>query len=129
MLGNLPDEDFALVGKADDRRRQPAALGVDQDLGLITLHDCDNAVGSSKVNSNYLCHNVISSRDAERAAHTGRAMLTLSQRMCHRTPVSPYPQTLDFKWLIRGLGSSLQRPPYAISTVQQIPLPLWQCGR
>ncbi len=47
MLGVLTDDAFAFVGESHDRRREPAALGVDQHLGLISFHDGDYAVGRS----------------------------------------------------------------------------------
>ena len=56
VFSGLTDEPFTLLGKCDDRRRQPAALGVDQHLGLIPFHDGDHAVGRPEVNSNDLCH-------------------------------------------------------------------------
>ena len=58
MFGGLTDEAFALFGERDDRRREAAALGVDQHFGLIAFHDGDDAVGRSEVDANDLCHDV-----------------------------------------------------------------------
>ena len=42
--------------KATTDGREPAALGVDQDLGLIAFHDGDHAVGRAQVDANDFCH-------------------------------------------------------------------------
>jgi hypothetical protein len=52
----LPNETITLIGERDDRRRQPAALGINQHLGLVTFHDGHDAVGRAQVNANDLCH-------------------------------------------------------------------------
>jgi hypothetical protein len=56
VFRDLADEPLALVGKRDDRRGEPAALRVDQDLGLVALHDGDHAVGRAEVDANDFCH-------------------------------------------------------------------------
>jgi hypothetical protein len=56
VLGVLAHQPFALFRKRDDRRRQPAALGIDQHLGLIALHDGHDAVGCPQVDTDNLAH-------------------------------------------------------------------------
>ncbi len=50
------DEAFALVGEGDDRGRDSVAAGVDENLGLVALHDADHAVGRAQVDADDLGH-------------------------------------------------------------------------
>ena len=55
-LGDLADEDLALVVPCDDARRDARALLVDDDLGLAPFHDRDDAVGRAEVDADDLAH-------------------------------------------------------------------------
>jgi hypothetical protein len=47
VFGGQADQPLAFIREADDRRREPSALGIDQDLRLGAFHDCDDRVGSA----------------------------------------------------------------------------------
>src|SRR6185369_6571151 len=53
-LGRIADEPFALVGERDDRRGQPVAFLVRDNLGLAALHDRDDGIRRAEVNTNDL---------------------------------------------------------------------------
>ena len=56
VLGGLADEAFAFFGETDHGRGQPAALGIDQHLGLIAFHDGNTTVGCTQIDSYDFCH-------------------------------------------------------------------------
>jgi hypothetical protein len=55
-LRDLPDEDAALVVPRDDAGRDERAFLVDDDLGLTSNHDGDDAVGRAEVDADDLAH-------------------------------------------------------------------------
>ncbi len=55
-LGKTADQPFAGLGKRDDRRRRPSALGVGDDDGLAALHHRHAAVGRAEVNTDRSGH-------------------------------------------------------------------------
>jgi hypothetical protein len=67
-LGDLADEDLALLGEGDDRRGGAGALGVRDDGGLAALEDGDGGVGGAEVDSDDTGHGCLPFCDA-RAAH------------------------------------------------------------
>ena len=113
MLGGLPNQTLALFGERDDRRRQAAALGVDQHLGLIAFHDGDHAVGRAEVDSNDFCHMTNSLNDVPAQEETPMRTPTSSQTLCHAsqsTTICNYSKDsrlqTSFEWLS---GPSAQR--------------------
>jgi hypothetical protein len=52
-LGHLANEAFSVLGDRHDRWRRPRAFLVDDDRGLAALHDRDDRVGRSEVDSNH----------------------------------------------------------------------------
>ena len=61
-LCDLADQTVAGLGEADHRRGGACTLRVCDDNGLAALHDSHAAVGSTKVDTNDLAHNELSSR-------------------------------------------------------------------
>ena len=55
-LGDLADEDLALLGEGDDRRGGAGALGVRDDGGLAALEDGDGGVGGAEIDSDDTGH-------------------------------------------------------------------------
>jgi hypothetical protein len=58
-LGDRADEDLALLVPRHDGRRDAVALLVDDDLGLLALHDGDDRVGGSEVDADDLAHDFL----------------------------------------------------------------------
>ena len=55
-LGDLADEDLAVLGERDDGRRGAGALGVGDDRRLAALEDADDGVGGAEVDADRSCH-------------------------------------------------------------------------
>ena len=55
-LGDLTDEDLAVLGEGDDGRGRPCALGVRDDGGLATLEDGHDGVGRTQVDADGTGH-------------------------------------------------------------------------
>src|SRR5690606_41142570 len=55
-LGRGANDDLAILGEGDDRRRGAVALGVLDDLGVAAFHDGDAAVGRAEVDADDLAH-------------------------------------------------------------------------
>ena len=57
-LGDLADEDLAVLGEGDDARGRAGALGVGDDGGFATLEDRDDRVGGPEVDADGSAHGV-----------------------------------------------------------------------
>ena len=57
-LGDLADEDLAVLGEGHHRRRRATALGVGDDDGVAGLEDGDDRVGGTEVDTDGLGHGV-----------------------------------------------------------------------
>ena len=57
-LGDLTDEDLAVLGERDDRRGRAGPLGVGDDHGVAGLEDADDRVGGAEVDADGLGHGV-----------------------------------------------------------------------
>ena len=55
-LGDLADQDLAVLGEGDDRGRRAGALGVGDDGGLAALQDRHHGVGGAEVDADRSCH-------------------------------------------------------------------------
>ena len=55
-LGRRADQDFAVLGVSDNRRRGARAFRVLDHLGLAALHDRDARVGGAEVDADDFCH-------------------------------------------------------------------------
>src|SRR6202022_605660 len=55
-LGGLPDQDLTIVGEGDHGRRGAAALGIFDDLGLVSFHHGNARVGGAEIDTNCLRH-------------------------------------------------------------------------
>ena len=56
VLCKAANEALPVLRKAHDRRRDAAALRIRDNCGLAALHDGDNGVRRSKINTNYFSH-------------------------------------------------------------------------
>ena len=57
-LGDLADENLAVLREGDHGRRGPRALGVGDDRGLAALEDGDDGVGRPEVDAYRTCHEI-----------------------------------------------------------------------
>ena len=55
-LGGLAHQDLIILGKGDDRRRCPVALGILDDFALLAVHDGHAGIGGSQVDSDDFAH-------------------------------------------------------------------------
>ena len=62
-LGDLADQDLAVLGEGHDGRGRPGAFGVGDDGGLAALEDGDDGVGRPQVDTDRTCHGFRSSAE------------------------------------------------------------------
>ena len=57
-FGRLPDEQLAILGECDHRRRRPRSFGVFDHLGLPAFHYGDTGIGRTEIDADYLAGHV-----------------------------------------------------------------------